>query len=60
MENVPESLPHPLAVDSSAPRARPIFIKSFVFQPDLPIRIDYEAKGFKTEMVCYLHVVGVF
>lgn len=28
-----------------------VFIKSFIFQPDLPIRIDYEAKGFKTEMV---------
>ena len=28
-----------------------VFIRSFVFQPELPIRIDYEAKGFKTEMV---------
>lgn len=28
-----------------------VFIKSFMFQPDLPIRFDYEAKGFKTEMV---------
>ena len=28
-----------------------VFIRSFLFQPELPIRIDYEAKGFKTEMV---------
>ena len=28
-----------------------VFIRSFIFQPDLPIRIDYESKGFKTEMV---------
>ena len=31
-----------------------VFIRSFVFQPELPIRIDYEAKGFKTEMVTKL------
>ena len=35
-------------------KSRLIFIKSFVFQPDLPIRIDYEAKGFKTEIVSVL------
>lgn len=33
------------------PSSNELFIKSFIFQPDLPIRIDYEAKGFKTEMV---------
>ena len=32
-------------------RHQEVFIRSFVFQPELPIRIDYEAKGFKTEMV---------
>ncbi len=42
--------------DSTAESATPpptnqVFIKSFIFQPDLPIRIDYEAKGFKTEIV---------
>ena len=31
-----------------------VFVRSFVFQPELPIRIDYEAKGFKTEMVTKL------
>lgn len=36
---------------SQEQRQQQVFIKSFVFQPDLPIRIDYEAKGFKTEMV---------
>ena len=30
-----------------------VFIRSFEFNPDLPIRIDYEAKGFKTDMVCH-------
>ena len=33
--------------------SKEVFIRSFVFQPELPIRIDYEAKGFKTEMVSY-------
>lgn len=43
-------------VESESPspihnQQREVFIRSFIFQPDLPIRIDYEAKGFKTEMV---------
>ena len=36
---------------SSQETVQQVFIKSFTFNPDLPIRIDYEAKGFKTEMV---------
>ena len=28
-----------------------VFIKSFVFQPELPIRIDYEGKRFQMEAV---------
>ena len=35
-----------------------VFIRSFVFHPSLPIRIDYEAKGFKTEMVYYAYREG--
>ncbi len=31
--------------------AQHVFIRSFKFHPALPIRIDYEAKGFKTEIV---------
>jgi len=30
-----------------------VFVRSFKFHPDLPIRIDYEAKGFKTEIVSF-------
>ena len=37
-----------IAADSGAQQ---VFIRSFKFHPDLPIRIDYEAKGFKTEIV---------
>ena len=28
-----------------------VFIKSFVFSPEVPIRIDYEAKWFHSEQV---------
>ncbi|XP_064403938.1 autophagy-related protein 2 homolog B-like isoform X2 [Halichondria panicea] len=50
--------------DSTAESATPppiseVFIKSFIFQPDLPIRIDYEAKGFKTEMGTLAGMRGV-
>lgn len=44
----PVSQPHPPTEESTPTQ---VFIKSFLFQPELPIRIDYEAKGFKTEMV---------
>ena len=36
---------------AAAAAAPEVFIKSFVFHPDLPIRIDYWAKGFKIEAV---------
>ena len=35
------------AADRGAPEA--VFIKSFVFQPDVPIRIDYEARSYNNE-----------
>lgn len=39
------------AADRGAPEA--VFIKSFVFQPDVPIRIDYEARSYNNEsLVC--------
>ena len=48
-------------VESESPspmlnQQREVFIRSFIFQPDLPIRIDYEAKGFKTEMVGFFFI----
>ncbi|KAL5463584.1 hypothetical protein EMCRGX_G032495 [Ephydatia muelleri] len=39
--------PTTAAADHGSPKA--VFIKSFVFQPDVPIRIDYEARSFDTE-----------
>ena len=41
----------PDSASSPSSSSQEVFIRSFIFQPDLPIRIDYEAKGFKTEMV---------
>lgn len=42
---IPDSAATPLSSGNQE-----VFIRSFIFQPDLPIRIDYEAKRFKTEM----------
>ena len=43
----PEAQPEAATV----PQNQQVFVRSFKFHPDLPIRIDYEAKGFKTEIV---------
>ena len=36
---------------SVATESTDVFIKSFVFSPEVPIRIDYEAKWFHSEQV---------
>lgn len=41
-----DSVPLPNVADSTD-----VFIKSFVFSPEVPIRIDYEAKWFHSEQV---------
>ena len=37
-----------------------VFIKSFVFQPELPIRIDYEGKRFQMEAVVCVYMCNIY